>query len=387
MKVGVIGCGTISDTYLNNMTGNHHLPHIEVVACADLYPEKAKASQEKFGIKKACGVDELLSDPEVDIVVNLTIPASHYDINIRALRAGKHVYCEKPLAMNLDETNEIMGLAEEKGLRVGCAPDTILGDGIQACRRAIDEGMIGELVGFTANMCSPGPDYWHPAAGFYYKKGAGPMMDMGPYYLSALVFLMGPVKEVGCFARKGRATRMINGEHVDVEVFTHYAGTARFEAGVMGNINMSFDVWRTDLPLIEIYGTEGTLFVPDPNMFSGGAKVFLKKDIIGNVEAAQTFLDKIMAIRGPESQKAVKELPLEHYVEPGCNMRGLGVSDMARGIMDNRPHRANGDVARHVVEALNAFDQCAESETVYRMTTSCERPQPVPMNLSMWEVG
>jgi predicted dehydrogenase len=346
--------------------------------------EKAKEAQIKYNLPKACSVEELLRDPDVDIVVNLTIPAAHYEVNMSALRAGKHVYCEKPLALSLSEAKEITDLAEAKSLRVGCAPDTFLGGGIQTCRKLLDEGIIGKPVGFTANLVSPGPENFHPAAHFYYKKGAGPMMDMGPYYLTALVYLLGSIKEVGCFARAGRAQREVNDDLVDVEVFTHYAGIMNMTNGAVGNINMSFDVWRSNLPGIEIYGTEGTLFVPDPNMFEGPVKVFLKKDIIPQIKAGKSFMEKIIAMVGPDSAKHLKVVPLEFPAEK--NMRGFGVSDMAQAIMDSRPHRVNGDIAKHVVEAMTAFETCERTDALYQMTTSCDRPMPLPEGLELWAV-
>ena len=379
--IGVIGCGTISEIYLTNMTKN--FSNIKVVACADLFLEKAKEAKDKYEIPKACTVEELLADPEVDIVVNLTIPGAHYEVNMAALNAGKHIYCEKPLALSLKEAEEITDLADKKGLRVGCAPDTFLGGGIQTCRKLLDEGVIGKPVGFTANLVSPGPENFHPAAHFYYKKGAGPMMDMGPYYLTALVYLLGSIKEVGCFARAGREQREVNDDLVDVEVFTHYAGIMNMNNGAVGNINMSFDVWRSNLPGIEIYGTEGTLFVPDPNMFVGPVKAFLKKDIIGQIKAADSFMGKIIAMVGPDSVKHLKEVELEFPAEK--NMRGFGVSDMAQAIIDSRAHRVNGNMAKHIVEAMTAFEICEKTDSLYKMTTSCDRPQQMPVGLKLWE--
>ena len=189
--IGIIGCGTISDVYLTNIT--QHYKNVKVIACADMFLEKAQQTKEKYGLPKACSVDELLADKEVEIAVNLTIPTAHYEINMKALHAGKHVYCEKPLALSLKEADEIVKTAAEKGLMAVSAPDTFLGAGAQTCRRLIDEGAIGTPVGFTANMVCPGHELWHPAPAFYYKKGGGPMMDMGPYYMTTLVSIVGPI--------------------------------------------------------------------------------------------------------------------------------------------------------------------------------------------------
>lgn len=267
-KIGIIGCGTISETYLKNLMVK--FDNLQVVACADIVEEKAKQTSEKFNIPKFCNVEQLLADSEVDIVVNLTIPAVHHKVNMQALTAGKHVYCEKPLALSLEDANEAVAFAAEKGLILASAPDTFLGAGVQTCRKLIDDGAIGKPVGFTANMTSPGVDLWHPAPDFYYKKGGGPMWDMGPYYLTALISLLGPIKQISCLATVARQERkMFDGHMVEVEVPTHYAGIAEFCSGVVGNVNMSFDVWHSRLPLIEIFGTGGSIEVPDPNMFNG----------------------------------------------------------------------------------------------------------------------
>ncbi|MDL2294196.1 Gfo/Idh/MocA family oxidoreductase [Ruminococcaceae bacterium OttesenSCG-928-D13] len=385
--VGIIGCGTISEVYLTNLTTRFN--HLKVVACADIDMDKARAAQEKFGLPKAATVEELLADPEVQIVVNLTIPAAHHEINMKAMKAGKNVYCEKPLAMTLADANEEVAFAEQNSLLLGSAPDTFLGAGLQTCRKLIDEKAIGELVGFTANLMSPGHDLWHPAPVFYYKKGAGPMMDMGPYYITALVSLLGPIDRLACFAKTARSQREIQGEMVDVEVYTHYAGMMEFASGVMGNVNMSFDVWKSKLPGIEIYGTEGTLYVPDPNMFGGPVHIFKSAGLVDRIKTTcNTPVERIMTLSGPASDEYLTEVELAFPAEdtPRSNMRGMGVADMAQSLRTGRKSRLSGALSAHVVEALTAFDTSAESGLVYKMTTTCERPQPMAGGLALWQL-
>lgn len=382
--VGVIGCGTISGIYLANMT--QHFENLDVISCADMYMEKAVQTKEAFGLRKAYSVDELLADEEIDIVVNLTIPAAHHEINMKALLAGKNVYCEKPLALNLAEANESVALAAKKGLLLGAAPDTFLGAGIQTCRRLLDEGAVGEVQSFTANFMSPGVDLWHPAPDFYYKKGAGPMMDMGPYYLTALVTLLGPVKRLSCFAKSSGAQRVIQGRQVDVEVFTSYAATVELCSGVVGSINTSWDAWYSGMPCMEIYGSEGMISVPDPNMFGGPVQIFTPEETIEKAKAGTTPLEKLIGMIGVS--KNIREEPLRYPVDdaPRCNMRGFGVSDMASALLSGRPSRINAGLSRHVTEVLSSFDVCAREGIVYDVKTNCERPAPLPEGLPLWAV-
>lgn len=382
--VGLIGCGTISGIYLTNMTQHYH--NLDVIACADMYMEKAVQTKEAYGLKRACTVDELLADPSIDIVVNLTIPAAHHEINMKALRAGKNVYCEKPLALSLGEANESVGLAREQGLILGAAPDTFLGAGIQTCRKLIDEGAIGDIVDFTANCVSPGFELWHPAPDFYYKKGAGPMMDMGPYYLTALVTLLGPVKRISCFAKASSAQRAIQGRQVDIEIFTSYVATVEMVSGVIGNINMSWDAWHSGLPCLEIYGRGGMLSVPDPNMFGGPVEIFTPEETIAKANEGKTPVEKIMGMISVSNN--TREAPLRYPVDdaPRCNMRGFGVSDMASALLNGRPSRVNAELSRHVTEVLSSFDICAKQGVIYDVQTSCERPEPLPTGLPLWAV-
>jgi len=357
MKVGVIGCGNISPIYLQ---AGRVFETIDIVACADIDMERARARAAEFGVPKVLTPEELLADPEVEIVLNLTVPKAHAEINLKAIESGKHIYTEKPLATNREDGRKTVHAARAKGVRVGSAPDTFLGGGIQTCRKLIDDGWIGEPVGATAFMTCHGHESWHPSPEFYYEVGGGPMFDMGPYYLTALVNLIGPVRQVSGMARITFPERLITsqpkfGKVVKVETPTHIAGTMEFANGAIGTVVMSFDVWAAQLPRIEIYGTEGTLSVPDPNTFGGPVRLYRP----GN--------------------RDWMEIPLTHgYTE---NSRGLGVADMAAAIQTGRPHRASGDLAYHVLDVMQAFLDAAEAGRTISIESTCERPKPLPLGL------
>jgi predicted dehydrogenase len=272
---------------------------------------------------------------------------------------------------------------------LGCSPDTFLGPGLQTCRKILDEGWIGEPVAATANLVSHGHETWHPAPEFYYKTGAGPMMDMGSYYLTALVSMLGPISKVSCFAKKSLQTRRItsqplNGQKISVDVMTHYAGLMEFANGVIANINMSFDVWLANLPCIEIYGTEGTLVVPDPNMFSGPVKILRGESMVDSIRGLSVD-DACDKIHSPDMFEFFQEIPLPYHLA-SVNMRGLGVLDMACALVEGRPHRTSGDLTYHVTEAMLSFDRSAQDGMTWQMESSCERPQPVSPGLAIGEI-
>ncbi|MBM7582516.1 putative dehydrogenase [Caldicoprobacter guelmensis] len=359
VKVGIVGCGNISGIYLKNCSQRFEI--LEVVACADLVLERAQARAKEFDIPKVCSVEELLADPEIDIVVNLTVPKAHAQICIAALEAGKNVYVEKPLAITREEGKKILDIAKAKGLLVGCAPDTFLGAGLQTCRKLIDDGWIGEPVAATAFMVCHGHESWHPDPEFYYQVGGGPMFDMGPYYLTALISLIGPIRRVTASARITFPERTITsqpkyGTKIKVETPTHIAGIMDFENGAVGTIITSFDIWNANLPRIEIYGSEGTLSVPDPNTFGG--------PVLVRRQGASEW----------------KEIPLTHgYAD---NSRGIGVADMAYALLTGRPHRANGEMAYHVLDVMQGFLDASERGSHYLVHSSCSRPAPLPLGLS-----
>lgn len=356
-KVGIIGCGFISGIYLENAK---RFGLLEVAACADLVPERAAARAAECGAATARGMDELLADPDIGIVLNLTTPKAHAEVGRAVLESGKNLYNEKPLAIELAEAGYLLSAARKYGLLVGCAPDTFLGAGLQTCRKLIDDGIIGEPVAATAFMTCHGHESWHPDPEFYYQIGGGPMFDMGPYYLTALVSLMGPVRRVTGSARITFPERVItsqpkSGGRIAVEVPTHVAGVLDFASGAVGTIITSFDVWAAELPRIEIYGTDGTLSVPDPNTFGGPVRLHLA--------GGDAWVD----------------VPLTHV--HARNSRGLGVADMASALCSGRPHRASGEMAYHVLDVMHAIHNASREDRHIMIQSTCSRPASLPPGL------
>ncbi len=384
--LGIIGCGTIADVYMTNLT--QHFDQVEVLAVADLFAEKAKAAAEKFGIRKACTVEELLQDPEIEIVLDLTIPAAHYSVNKQVLEAGKHLYCEKPLALKYAEAEELVRIAREKDLMCVSAPDTFLGAGIQESRDVIDSGRIGSPVGFTANMTCAGHELWHPNPGFYYKNGGGPMFDMGPYYLTALIYLLGPIRRISCFTASGRPVRNILGTETETEVPTTYTAIMEFVCGAIGTMTMSFDHWDTSLPCLEVYGTKGSVYCPDPDSFNGPVTVYDGQKLKGIVDAVTApHPAKIIAmVTNQGSCKEEAKMEFAENPEHRANMRGLGVTDMAEALLDGRKSRMSAEISVHVVEALNAFEESARTGEAYVMKSTCERTEPMGKDWALWEI-
>ena len=357
-KIGIIGCGNISGIYLKNC--QTLFENTQVAAVADLLSERAQAKAAEFNVPKACSVQELLADDEIEIVINLTIPKAHAEVAFRVLEAGKSVHNEKPLAIRRADGQKVLEMARARKVRVGCAPDTFMGGGIQTCRKLIDDGWIGQPVAATAFMTCHGHEGWHPDPEFYYKLGGGPMFDMGPYYLTALVNLMGPAKRVTGSARATFSTRTVTskpkfGTVITVDVPTHVAGVVDFASGAVATIITSFDVWAANLPRIEIYGTEGSLSVPDPNGFGGPVSV------------------------RPGRAKEWSVVPLSHGYQE--NSRGIGVADMARGLETGRPHRASGELAYHVLDIMHAFHDASDSGKHVQLASTCEKPAPLPLGL------
>ncbi len=355
VKVGVIGCGNISDIYLTNA---QWLNTIEVVGVTDLRISMAEAQAEKYNIPTVYpSVDAMLADPEIEMVLNITHPAAHGAVAQAAVDAGKSVYNEKPLTLNRDEGEKLVASAKAARVLVGCAPDTFLGAAHQTARKMIDDGAIGKLVSANAFMMSWGMEMWHPNPEFYFKEGGGPMFDMGPYYLTDLVFLMGSVHSVSGMVTTGRKKRTItseplNGTIIDVEVPTHVSGMMRFNNGAVGTIVQSFDIAGSELPHIEIHGDKGSLSVPDPNRFGGQLRI--RKG----------------------GSREWEDVPLTHsYTE---NSRGLGLADMARALRSKDAHRANGDIAYHVLDLMHAFHDSSETGMNIVLKSSCDRPAPMP---------
>ena len=356
MKIGIIGCGKISNAYLECAP---LFPALDVVHCADLIPERALTQARAFGIPRAGSVEGLLADPEVELVINLTIPAAHTETNRAILNAGKHVFCEKPFALNRTDAAALLELAQSKNLRLGSAPDTFLGEAHQTCRKLIDSGVIGEVVAATAFMASHGPESWHPAPEFFYQPGGGPMFDMGPYYLTALVNMLGPMARVSGVTRASIKERIAPsgpaaGTRIPVSTPTHLTGTIEFAAGAIATVIMSFDIWAHHLPLLQIHGTKGSLTLPDPNLTCGTPMLY--------TPATNTWED----------------VPLSYPTIYGDKYgRGAGVAEMAVAIRAARPHRASGALALHVVDAMQAFQDSSEQARTVDLTTHCQRPEPV----------
>ncbi|MDQ0517733.1 putative dehydrogenase [Kaistia geumhonensis] len=352
--IGFIGCGNISAAYLKAARG---FPILDVRGVADLNTAAAEARAAEFGLK-AMTVEELLADPSVEIVVNLTIPKAHVEVGLRAVAAGKHVHSEKPLGIATAEAKQLVEAAKARGVRLGAAPDTLFGGAQQTSRKLVDEGAIGTPLGGTAFFMCPGHERWHPNPGFYYLDGGGPMLDMGPYYVTSLVNLLGPVESVAGIATKLRDERLVTSEplkgtKIPVEVATHVAGTMKFVSGAVVSIAMSFDVPRHQHSPIELYGSEASLLVPDPNHFGG----------------------EIMLATASEDWKAVAT---EHAYADG-NYRVIGVADMADAIRNRRPHRASGELAYHVLEVMEAFQRSSDSGRHVTIESRPERPAPLPV--------
>jgi predicted dehydrogenase len=357
LRIGIVGCGAISNAYFKGL--QPFSKGAKIMACADLDLDRARKKAADHGVNKACSVEELLADPEIDLVLNLTIPAAHAMVNLSAIKAGKHAYCEKPFSLTYKEGAQVLEEAQKQKLRLGCAPDTVLGAGIQTCRKLIDEGAIGKPVAATANMLCRGHESWHPSPEFYYQPGGGPLFDMGPYYLTSLVTMLGPVKTVSALAQTTFRERLItseplNGKKIKVEVPTHLAGLLEFSENVMATVTMSFDVCNHHQPKLEIYGTEGSLQCPDPNMFDGEVWLWTK------------------------TKKEWEKIPLAHNEQLG---RGIGVAEMAQAMREGRPHRMSGELGLHIVEIMESFSVAAEAGKKIVLESKCSRPEALPGGL------
>lgn len=352
LNVGIIGTGNIAPAYLK---GSSNYPEdITITTVADLDMARAQNFAAEHGLT-AMTVAELLANPDIDIVINLTVPLVHAEVSQQIIAAGKSVYTEKPLATNREDGRRIIEAAKAKGVFVGSAPDTFLGSSGQTARKALDEGVIGTPVAATAIFVSPGPDSWHPNPFFYYQTGGGPVFDMAPYYLTTSINLFGPVTHVTAMAGRGMTNRVaghatIKGQPIPISVDTHTAGTLRFENGVIATVIFSFDVWAANLPRIEVYGTNGSIAVPDPNRFDGETKVW-------------TSTKREWEILSPVGRADIQ--------------RGAGVADMARAIRDGAPQRASGALGFHVLDIMSALDEAAATGQMVKLSTRVDRPAAV----------
>ncbi|WP_299938043.1 Gfo/Idh/MocA family oxidoreductase [uncultured Pelagimonas sp.] len=357
LGVGIIGCGNISTAYLSLAS---LFKGYEIVAVADINMDNARAQAAKFDVR-ANTVDDLLAADDVDLVINLTIPAAHVDVSRAILQAGKHVYSEKPFVLSLAEAQELGDIAKANDLRIGSAPDTILGASHQLARSLIDDGAIGKVTSGAAVVMSSGMESWHPNPDFFFQKGGGPILDLGPYYICNLVQILGPVAQVTSMTGMASETRTIangprDGEIVPVETPTTIHAVMKFESGAIVTLLSSWDVHSSNHPIMELYGTDGTIDVPDPNFFGG---------------------DVTVAPRGKEPTAHSWDHPfgVPNFEETKANYRGAGLADMALAITEGRPHRCNDAFATHVVEVMTAILEAGETGKVMTMTTSCNRPE------------
>ena len=353
MKVGIIGCGNIFQHYLKNAS---KFAHIKILACASVDVAEAKATASEFGLR-AMSVDEITEDREIGLIINLTPPQFHAEVSMRVLNAGKHVYSEKPIAISLEEAKQILDLAAKKNLRVGCAPDTILGDSHQACRKIIDSGLIGQVISGTAFMMTRGPESWHPNPFFFYQHGGGPMLDIGPFYISALVNFLGPVRSVFAHVNNSIPERVAGaephvGKKIPIEVPTSYSGVVEFQNNSTINCNINWETLKHSHPPIELYGPQGSVIMPDPNQFGGQVKVFQSD--------GKDWEDHVMAERYPFS----------------CRL--VGVADMVYSIDNGIPHACSGELAYHVLEVMLAFEASSKLKQAVSIQSTCVRPHLLP---------
>ncbi|MFY8031341.1 MAG: Gfo/Idh/MocA family protein [Devosia sp.] len=356
--VGFIGTGNISSAYLTAMKG---FDVLDIRGLADMKQDLAAKRAAEFGVPVAASVEALLADPSVEIIVNLTIPRAHVEVGLRAVAAGKHIYGEKPLGITYAEGKKLVDAAKAKGVRVGSAPDTFLGGGHQQARAIVDSGALGTIVGGSAYFACPGHEFWHPDPAFYYDIGGGPVLDMGPYYITQLVNLLGPVAKVQALSLTPHAERPIRsepkkGQMMPVKVATHVTGTLIFASGALIQVTLSFDVPAHKHLPYELYGTEGAMLVPDPNAFAGPVQVAKPRGQFEDVPVTLPYAD--------------------------ANYRSIGVADMAYGILNNRPHRASGELALHVLEVMEAFEVASKEGRVVDIKTTAARPAPISESLT-----
>jgi predicted dehydrogenase len=366
LKAGIIGAGSISGIYIKNLRSIFS-GSVDLCAIANASPEKAREAAIRHGLDFAESPGALLARDDIAIVLNLTPPAAHYAVAKAAIEAGKHIYNEKPLCANLADAETLLELARKNKVRVSCAPDTFLGAGIQTARKLIDDGWIGHPVGGAAFLMNHGPEHWHPAPAFYYAPGGGPLFDMGPYYLTALAALLGPVASVTGSAATAFDTRDITskekfGEKITVTTPTHISALLDFSCGTAITMTMSFDVWSHSLPHIEIYGSEGTLQIGNPNFFTSPVRLTRRR--------AATWQE--IPLIGPSS-------PLLADLLDNENWRGIGVADMAESIYADRRHRASGELALHILEVMTRITESAK--TGKRLSISHRGEQPEKSNL------
>ena len=373
MKVGVIGCGNIADIYFHN--AKIFFNNFEIIACADLNPKASKKYSEKYGITNL-SVEELLSNEDIQLVINLTIPNAHFEVSKSILNSGKHSYSEKPISIEFDEGKELLNLAKSKNLYVGSAPDTFLGAGIQKSKQVIEDGTIGEILLGSISMGVAGHEIWHPNPDFYYKYGGGPILDMGPYYFSALVNLLGPVKSVYSQSRTVYSQREIGsgerkGEKIAVDIPTTLISQIEFSNGALIDSFFSFDVYKHNKSHIELFGTKGAINVPDPNMFGGEIKICdEKKSDWKTIKTDDMNLGRLNTNRtGGEKNDKANEDPTS------ANFRGIGVCEMIDSIKENKVNRCSGELSLHVLEIMQSILKSAKINEKVNLESVTNIPQ------------
>lgn len=356
-KVAIVGCGSISEFYLTSLR-DLYSDYCVVDALCDIYRPAAEQRAQQFNIPRVLTLEALWADPEIEIVLNLTIPSAHCEIICAALESGKHVYTEKPLATTMEEAEKIKATSERTGKTVCCATDVWLGAAGQTALKAIKAGYIGDVFGVHCVCTHPlhGNEHWHPNPYPFYQKGAAPMNDMGPYYFNFLISVLGPVKTVSSVQTMNFPERVITsmphkGETIHVEVPTHVVGTFTFGNGAVGTIINSLDIWNTRQPHLEIHGTEGTIVMGDPNQFNG-----------------EVLISRL-------SHGDDKWSPLPQLVEYTDTLRGIGLSDMILALQEGRTPRCSLDIGMHLVEIFSAFDEAAETHTTIELKTTCQTPK------------
>ncbi|MCC5974501.1 MAG: Gfo/Idh/MocA family oxidoreductase [Rubellimicrobium sp.] len=362
LRIGIIGCGNISTAYLKLAPLFRSL---ELVAVADINMDAARARADEFGLR-ADTVEDLLKAGDVDAIVNLTVPAVHYEITKAILEAGKHAYSEKPVVLSLDEGKALQELAAKKGLRAGSAPDTFMGGSHQLARAVLDRGDMGRIIAGSAHVMSHGMESWHPNPDFFFQPGGGPVLDLGPYYITNLIQLIGPVKSVAALANASFPTRTIGsgarqGERVPVDTPTNTHALLEFASGATVTLSASWDVWSNRHGPMELYGDEGTLYVPDPNFFGG------------KVEMAGSD-GKVTELPGVEDHPFGATNMTDGQGNGRANWRCAGLADMAAAIDEGRPHRCGIDLAVHAVDVMVSILKAGAERRWVDMTTTCERP-------------
>lgn len=352
LNVGIVGCGNICGIYLQNLTGIFS-DTLHVRGVFDMNRELAESWQQEFHLERCYdSYEQMLTDPHIHIILDLCPPKAHYSVNKQAIEAGKHVYSEKPLSITYEQGAQLAALAQEKGVYLGCSPDVPLGAMIQTARQAVEQGRIGRVIGASANLIKQGVETWHPNPAFLYKEGAGPILDMGPYYLTALLHIVGPFRAVSAMEGISFPTRTITsqpryGEIIEVTVPTYVNALLQFDCGALGTFTATFDVWKASLPFIEIYGSEATLRVGDPNRFGGKVEILHRDGSVEEIPAAFGYDD---------------------------NSRGLGIHDMARAIRTGGISRADARYAVHILETMDAISRSAATGQRISLEIVCGRP-------------